>query len=879
MLSRGALGLASSRTRRAFALSWSALFILSLLLQYATFALAPAALAVHHDQFQLDGNAVDDAGSAQPDDWATLVGGGGSADAFSGIIHEVPDSTIFTTGGSKDDLDTTSWRWTNGSVPDKDDLLDGFAALYDNIMYFGADRFANNGDSAIGFWFFQNGLIVKGNGTFSPAHKLGDLFVVSHFENGGATSEIQLFSWVGSGGSDGALDLVATGQICTGSPANDEACGIANQTDTDAPWSYTPKAGASGTFPQFSLFEGGLDLSQVFTGNVPCFSSFLVETRSSQEVNAQLKDFIAGDFNTCVPPTIATTSSTASADFGGSVTDTANLSGSDGNASGTVSFFICTPAQATAAGCPDGAGAQVGSAVAVNTAGDPDTATSSAYQVGVTAAAAGKYCWRAEYTPDANSQYLAGSHTNATTECFTVAPATISIVKTANPAGPVNSGDSIGFDVVVSNTGTQTTLGVSVNDPLPGGVDWTLGAITGGASCAINGAVGSEVLTCTKATLAAGASFSVHVSAQTDKTDCGTISNTASVATSNDGAGSSTASVVVNCPDVTVQKTAKTAVLKVGDTAEWDIVVSNIGTGIAHDVTLTDPLPGNISWQVSHAGCSIVSSTLTCALGDLAPNASVTIVVTGNTDTAGSETQDCIKLDNTATVTSSNEPASATGNNEASASITVTCTSALVIDKSFTGNTNGTDPDLGVPSAKIGDTLHYTLHYTGAGPLTNAVITDVLPQGLAFVAGSPCTDPAAALPCATDDLHFVFIGFDSTSRTLTWKATTLPDPADGAVTYDVKVLATAPDFAQPLVNVATIDSDQTNPDSDTAAVAVLAPPEALTPPPTDTFTPQTGTSNPGFALMLILLGVAAVTLTIGFVTPVPARMSRRDRRG
>ena len=867
MLSRGALGLASSRTRRAFALSWSVLFILSLLLQYATFALAPAALAVHNGQFQLDGNAVDDPGSP-PDDWATLVGGGGTADGFTGIIHEPADSTIFTTGGSKDDLNTTSWKWTNGSVPDKDDLLDGFAALYDKILYFGADRFANNGDSAIGFWFFQNGLSVNANGTFSPAHKVGDLFVVSHFENGGATSEIQLYSWVGSGGSDGALDLTATGQICTGSPANDEACGIANQTATSAPWSYTPKAGAAGTFPQFSFFEGGLDLAQVFTGTVPCFGSFLVETRSSQEVNAQLKDFIAGDFNTCVPPTIATTSSTASADFGGSVTDTANLSGSDGNASGTVSFFICTPSEVTAAGCPAGAGTQVGSAVAVNTAGNPDTATSSAYTVGVTPAAAGKYCWRAEYTPDADSQYLAGSHTNATTECFTVAPATINIAKTANPAGPVNAGDSIGFDVLVSNSGTQTTLGVSVNDPLPGGVDWTLGAITGGASCAINGAVGSEVLTCTKASLAAGASFSVHVSAQTDKTDCGTISNTANVATTNDSSGSSTASVVVNCPDVTVQKTAKAAVLKVGDTAEWDIVVSNIGKGIAHDVTLTDPLPGNISWQVSHAGCSIVGSTLTCSLGDLAPNASVTIVVTGNTDTEGSESQDCIKLDNTATVTSSNEPASAGGNNQASASITVTCSSALVIDKTL-ADTGATDPDLGVPAADIGDTLHYTLAYSGAGPLTNAVITDVLPQGLEYVAGT-----------ALGNADFNNGTYDPATRTITWLAKgTLPDPAGGTVTYDAKVLATAPDFAQPLVNVATIDSDQTPPDSDTAAVAVLAPPEELTPPPTDTFTPQTGTSNPGFALMLILLGVAAVTLSIGFVTPVPARMSRRDRRG
>jgi uncharacterized repeat protein (TIGR01451 family) len=887
MLSRGALGLASSRTRRAFALSWSVLFILSLLLQYATFAMAPSALAAHNEGlFELDGNAVDNTAAAfEPaDDWDST--NHSLAHFFAGAATEAEanDTTYFTTGGSKDENDIPSWAITSTAVPDKDELTDAYGAIYDKNgetwFYFGADRFDNDGDAQIGFWFFQNKVGIA-NGDFTGTHADGDVLILSEYTNGGVVDLVCAYEWDGAGGgsniaakgncdpatSGSHLNLVAAGAACDVADGTFDICARTNAATATAPWTFTNKDGAH-DFATGQFFEGGINLSSMFGGQPPCFGTFLAETRSSQETDAQLKDFALGSLSTCVPPTITTTSSTANADFGGSVTDTANLSGSSGNASGTVSFFICNPAQVTAAGCPVGAGAQVGSAVAVNTAGNPNTATSAAYTVGVTAAAAGKYCWRAEYTPDADSQYLAGSHTNATTECFTVAPATISIAKTANPAGPVNAGDSIGFDVVVSNTGTQTTLGVSVNDPLPAGVDWTLGAITGGASCAINGAVGSEVLTCTKATLAAGASFSVHVSAQTDKTDCGTISNTANVTTSNDGAGISTASVVVNCPDVTVQKTAKTGVLKVGDTAEWDIVVSNIGTGIAHDVTLTDPLPGNISWQVSHAGCSIVGSTLTCSLGDLAPNASVTIVVTGNTDTEGSESQDCITLDNTATVTSSNEPASAGGNNEASASIVVTCTSALVIDKTL-ADTGATDPDLGVPAADIGDTLHYTLAYSGAGPLTNAVITDVLPQGLEYVAGT-----------ALGNADFNNGTYDSATRTITWHAKgTLPDPASGAVTYDAKVLATAPDFAQPLVNIATIDSDQTPPDSDTAAVAVLAPPEELTPPPTDTFTPQTGTSNPGFALMLILLGVAAVTLSIGFVTPVPARMSRRDRRG
>ena len=113
------------------------------------------------------------------------------------------------------------------------------------------------------------------------------------------------------------------------------------------------------------------------------------------------------------------------------------------------------------------------------------------------------------------------------------------------------------------------------------------------------------------------------------------------------------------------------------------------------------------------------------------------------------------------------------------------------------------------------------------------------------------------------------------SRTLTWTAASLPDPANGTVTYDVTVLEDAADQPQPLINVATIASDQTDPDDDEAAVAVLPPVEALTPPPTSTIPALSASSNPGFALMLVLLAIAAVGLTVGFVTPVPTRLRRR----
>jgi uncharacterized repeat protein (TIGR01451 family)/fimbrial isopeptide formation D2 family protein len=977
------------------------LFILSLLLQYATFAAAPSVLAAHQeDLFELDGNAVDDPANEPDDDWNSTNHAADSIFIGAASEAEANDTTYFTTGGSKDENDIPDWAITSTAVPDKDELTDAYAAVYqkngDTWVYFGADRFDNDGDAQIGFWFFQNDIGIA-NGDFTGQHADGDVLVLSEYTNGGVVDLVCAYEWDGSGGggniadpgdcdpatSGSNLNLVAAGAACDVADGTFDICARTNAAVATAPWSFTNKDGEH-NFATGQFFEGGINLTDMFGGDAPCFGSFLAETRSSQETDAQLKDFALGDSDTYALPDTAARRGGSRGALGGSARGTATLSGTAGPVTGTVTFFVCTPTQVTAAGCPTG-GTQVGSAVTI-VAG---SATSANYTVGTTAAAAGKYCWRAVYAPAADSDYLGASHTNAGTECFTVAPAVIEITKTANPAGPVSAGDAIGFDITVTNSGDGTALGVSGNDPLPSGVDWSAGTPTGdvtGVSCSISGSVGSEVLTCTDASMAPDDSFTVHVSGLTDAADCGEIFNTASVSTTNDGQDEATDSVVVDCPDVTVDKTPDGGTVNAPGTATFTIVVTNLGPGTAHNVTLNDPLPAGVDWSEDSASCSIAAGTLSCNFGDLAEDASATVHVSGSVDT-----DNCGDLPNTATVAASNEAQDATDNNsddgsidvlcaeinvtktaddaavqagsqigftvtlsnggtgtaegiafsddlpggpgiswsidpasagwsitgtapnqslvyspttlaagastsvhvvsdttadscgvydntasvtttndgsdESSASTQVNC-SELTIEKSFTGNTGGTDPILNVPAAKIGDTLHYTLTYTGSGQLTNAVITDKIPAGLEYVAGT-----------ALGNADFNDGTYDAATRTITWHAKgVLPDPASGSVTYDVKVTAAAPALAQPLVNVATIDSDETEPDSDTASVAVLAPPLELTPPPTNILVPETGTSNPGFALMLVLLGVAGLALGIGFITPVPESVRRKERR-
>ena len=412
-------------------------------------------------------------------------------------------------------------------------------------------------------------------------------------------------------------------------------------------------------------------------------------------------------------------------------------------------------------------------------------------------------------------------------------------------ADTVSAGDQIGFTVTLTNDGAGAANGLAFTDALPGGpgINWSIDPASDGWS--ITGSAPNQTLVYEPTSLAGESSTSVHVVTDTTAASCGIYDNTATFTTVNAGSGEASDSVTLNCPDIAVEKTATNTPIPVGEDLVFDITVTNIGDGVAFDVVLTDELPAGFAWSVDNEACDIVDGTLTCELGDMDPGASVTVTLTAPTVDDGPGSEDCGTIDNTAVASAINESEDLLENNTDDAAIVVECpvASTLTIAKSFTGNTGGDDPILDVPLAMIGDTLTFTLDYTGTGPITNAVITDVLPVGLDYVEDS-----------AEGDANFTFVDYDDATRTLTWTAATLPDPASGSVTYDVVVLEAAAEEVQPLVNVATIDSDETEPDDDTRSVAVLPPVLALTPPPTSTLTPETGTSNPGFTLMLVLLG-------------------------
>ncbi len=315
----------------------------------------------------------------------------------------------------------------------------------------------------------------------------------------------------------------------------------------------------------------------------------------------------------------------------------------------------------------------------------------------------------------------------------------------------IDAGDTIAFDLTVSNIGDAVAKGVTLIDTLPSGVAWT---VDDTAACSI----ASGVLDCSFGDIAAGESAStVRISGPTDTGECGTVRNSVVVGATNERAvdtanNTDADTVTVSCPDVSITKTGN-GTINAGDVAEFTLMVSNNDqTGTATAVTVVDELPGTLSWTIDPAvtGCAIQSGTLTCELGDLGPGGEIEITVVATTTPTA-----CGDLPNTATVSSGNEAPELDGNNEASATITVQCPD-LTIDKT---------PDGGVVNA--GDPASFTIVVGNDGPGTayDVTVSDDLPGDLTWLldpAVPGCTVADGTLYCAFDELD----AGDSVSITL-----------------------------------------------------------------------------------------------------------------
>ena len=379
---------------------------------------------------------------------ATIVSSRFIVDPESGDTTACGSGDPTTTGGKNGDA-IASYNVTVGSVNNKTDLSNVYAVVHTRPdghpeIYFGAERLVNNGESHVDFEFLQSAFSLApcatGVGALNGHRTQGDLLVAVDFTNGGSLAGFSVREWH-CAADPGPPAQPPDGTVCdpSGGPEHYEL--ITTTTEVDLAvnaagpvscggWICRDAAGAPiANVDQNDLMEGGIDLPALgFTG---CFNTFLPHTRVSAPFTADLSDF-AGPvaLPTCRNP-VSNSSPGGSVASGASVRDVVTLAngGVAVKPTGTVTYFLCTPAQVTGSGC--GGGTQVGAAktlVAGAATSDPTSSTQ----------ALGKYCWRTVYAPDNASLgiYSTASHTNATTECFSVVAA--SLPNTGMPGIPVS---------------------------------------------------------------------------------------------------------------------------------------------------------------------------------------------------------------------------------------------------------------------------------------------------------------------------------------------------------------------------------------------------------------------------------------------------------
>ncbi|MEU0599836.1 hypothetical protein ABZ484_16545 [Streptomyces sp. NPDC006393] len=331
-----------------------------------------------------------------------------------------------------------------------------------------------------------------------------------------------------------------------------------------------------------SFFEVALDVTAL-TGIAPSCpgpsaASVYLRSITGEGSNANLKGYLQPitiqPNSTCVSPPMTTTATP-----GGSANqpdtvqhDVVTVGTEDAPGVGTVRFYLCPPPVVTANGGDCSAGGTLVSTATLDAAGRASSAT-----VGGEGGAVGTYCWRAEFTPGVGDEhYLPATHTDATAECFTIAPpppsADLGVHKTGTPA-PVAAGQNLTYTITLTNDGPDTADGVRLTDAVPAGTTFVSFAAPPGWTTTTPPASGTGTVSATTPAMAPGtATFTLVV--KVNVTATGTVSNTATVAGTTDdpdpGNDTATTSTAVTAPLCTITGTSRGDALR--GTAGNDVI-------------------------------------------------------------------------------------------------------------------------------------------------------------------------------------------------------------------------------------------------------------------------------------------------------------------
>lgn len=232
------------------------------------------------------------------------------------------------------------------------------------------------------------------------------------------------------------------------------------------------------------------------------------------------------------------------------------------------------------------------------------------------------------------------SANNTAQEGTTVVPpagpamADLSITKLDAPDPVFSAGPDLTYTITVENAGPDPATGVTVSDSLPPGLTFQSASTTVGQCDATPDSGGT--LSCSLGDLAVTSNATVTIVVTPDIViEPTTITNSATVTGAEEdptpGNNTATADTVVNPPssDISLLISATPESPLIGEQITYRLTVSNAGpsnnTGIV--VTVELPLMTAFDSATSEQGSCLLKRDLTCTIGDLAPGASVTIVI------------------------------------------------------------------------------------------------------------------------------------------------------------------------------------------------------------------------------------------------------------
>ncbi|MDA2607259.1 cell surface protein [Bacillus cereus] len=305
-------------------------------------------------------------------------------------------------------------------------------------------------------------------------------------------------------------------------------------------------------------------------------------------------------------------------------------------------------------------------------------------------------------------------------------------------------GDILTYTVTIPNTGLLPANNAIFIDSLPNGTSFIPGTVTvdNVPQTNANPAAGISL-----GTINNGASRTVTFQATVGSLpNQNPISNTANITfqytpiaggtTFNGLATSNSAGTQINLADINGTKSVNKLFTDIGETLTYSIALANIGNIAATNVIYTDPIPSGTTFipgsvtvnGVTQAGANPANGI---PIGSIAANSTTTVSFqvlvpsipqTNPILNSGTTTYQYIPVPNQPAVsgTDTTNIVSTQVNNA-----TVTMTKA--VDKNF---------------ADIGDTLTYTVSFTGTGNTNanNVIFTDVIPTGTTFVLNSLTID-------------------------------------------------------------------------------------------------------------------------------------------